>query len=96
METISTGFIRPYGTMGPGEHPETYRLRNIHRFKILIWGSRMIGRAENYGQLGDNMQGSRKHRSIMDVLFKKTLSYDAYLKSKRSPLAVVDNDVASC
>jgi hypothetical protein len=76
MNTICTVFVHPYGTMGPGEHPETYRLRNIHRFKILIWGSRMIGRAENYGQLGDNMQASRKHRSTMEVLFKNTLTCD--------------------
>ena len=86
---------------GKGQ-PKIYRLCIIHLFEAaynlflkLIWGSRMIARAERYGQLGDDMQGSRKHHSTMDVLFKKIIMYDIS-RQQRSPLAVFDNDAASC
>ena len=56
----------------------------------------MIGRVERYGQLGDNMHaGSRKHRSTIEKLFKKVITYDV-LRQQRSNLAVFDNDAASC
>ena len=55
----------------------------------------MIARAERYGQLGDDMQGSSKHRSTMDVLFKKIITYEIS-RQESSSLAVFDNDAASC
>ena len=41
------------------------------------------------------MQGSRKHRSTMDVLFKKTLSFDL-CRQQRTNMALFDNDAGSC
>jgi len=47
----------------------------------------MIGRAENSGSLGEEMQGSRKNRSTLDVLFKKTLTFDI-ARQEQSNLAL--------
>jgi hypothetical protein len=41
-------------------------------FLKLIWGCRLVfWHAEDHDQLGDDMQGSRKHRGTMDLLSKK-------------------------
>ena len=54
----------------------------------------MVGLAEAHGSLGEEMQGSRKHRSTMDVLFKKTLSFDL-CRQQRTNMALFDTDAAS-
>ena len=56
----------------------------------------MVGRAEEHGSLSEEMQGSRKHRSTMDVLLKKTLSFDLCRQQQRTNMALFDNDAASC
>ena len=71
----STGFV-----LSPALFETDYNL-----FLKLIWGCRMMGQAEEHESLGEEMQGSRKHRSTMDVLFKKTLS-----------LICVDNKEQAC
>jgi len=81
----------------PGS-PKLSRLRIIHLFEAdynmflkLIWGCRLVGHAEDHGQLGDDMQGSRKHRGTMDLLSKKLLSYDIS-RQYRLNMAIFDND----
>jgi len=56
----------------------------------------MVCNTEQYGILGDNMQGSRKIRGTMDVLTKRF--YDSYniARQRRSNQAIFDNDAASC
>ena len=82
--------------------PKIHRLCIIHLFEAnynlffkLIWGFHMVGRAEDRGLFGEDMQGSRKHRSTLDVLFKKTLSFDI-ARQQRSNLAIFENDAESC
>ena len=55
--------------------PKLSRLRTIHLFEAdfnmflkVVWGSRLVWQAEDHGILGDNMKGSRKQRSTMDLL----------------------------
>ena len=55
----------------------------------------MIARAEQSGSLHREMQGLSKHRSRLDMLFKKTLTFDI-AKQQRSNLALSVNDAASC
>ena len=55
----------------------------------------MVGRVEDRGLFGEDMQGSRKHRSTLDVLFKRTLSLDI-ARQQRSNLAIFENDAESC
>jgi hypothetical protein len=45
-------------------------------FLKLIWGCRMVGWAEDHGSLGEDMQGSRKNRGTMEMLLKKTMSFE--------------------
>ena len=67
---------------------------NYNLFFKLIWGFHMVGRAEDRGLFGEDMQGSRKHRSTLDVLFKQTLSFDI-ARQQRSNLAIFENDASS-
>ena len=65
-------------------NPKITRLRIKHDlfeadynfYLKLVWGCRMVGWAEDHGSLGEDMQGSRKNRGTMEMLLKKTMSFD--------------------
>ena len=65
-------------------------------FLKLIWGSRLVWQAEAHGILADDMQGYRKLRSTMDLQTKKIFSYNIARQSRRSNMAIFDNNAASC
>jgi len=83
--------------------PKKSRLQIIHLFeadynlflKFLIWGCRMIGRAEEHNALGEAMQGSRKNRGIMDMMWKKIITFDI-ARQQHSNVAIFENNAASC
>ena len=64
-------------------------------FLKLIWGSRLVWQAEAHGILADDMQGYRKLRSTMDLQTKKIFSYNIARQSRRSNMAIFDNNIAS-
>ncbi len=64
--------------------PKIMRLRIFHLFEAdynlflkLIWGSRLVWQAEDYGLFGNDMHDSCKGRSTMDLLSKKILTFDS-------------------
>jgi len=59
------------------------------------WGNRLVWQGEDDGITGDNMQGSRKQRSTMDLLSKKVVSHDISWQY-RSNMAIFDENAASC
>lgn len=85
----------------PGR-PLLDKLRVIHIFEAdfnawagIVFGRRMMQKAELLNTLGDEQGGSRKGRSSIDVYAMKFFSFQISAIS-RTPLAVMDNDAKAC
>lgn len=82
--------------------PVIEKLRVIHLFEAdlnawtgIVFGRRMMHKAEALEMLGEEQGGSRKGRTATDVYAMKFLSFQM-AELTRTPLAVMDNDAKAC
>jgi hypothetical protein len=78
------------------------KLRTMHLFEAdnnwligMIFGRRMVHRAEKQNHLHEGQWGSRPGRAALDALLHKMLSCEL-ARLTRTPLATFDNDAKSC
>ncbi len=80
------------------DKPILDKLPVIHIFEAdqnawtgIVFGRRMMHKAERLGALGEEQGGSRKGRTAVDVYAMKAISFQMAELTK-TPLAVMDND----
>ncbi|GAX26437.1 hypothetical protein FisN_37Hu013 [Fistulifera solaris] len=82
--------------------PLIEKLRVIHIFEAdfnawagIVFGRRMMQKAELSGLLGNEQGGSRKGKTAIDVYAMKFFTFEL-AEVTRTPLAVMDNDAKAC